>query len=158
MSFSYIITGLVSLFVLVAVIWRLFSIRASIPCPAWLSWLVERDNPFFRNNRADVIIEHVALQPGMKVLDFGCGPGRLTIPLAKKVGPAGEVTALDIQPGMLQKVRARLDAEKLCNIRLFQAYPGEGRLECNYYDCARLLLCSEKSLISIPHWRIYLAV
>ena len=127
------------MFVLVAVIWRLVSNRTSIPCPAWLSWLVERDNPLFRNNRADVIIEHVALKPGMKVLDFGCGPGRLTIPLAKKVGPAGEVTALDMQTAMLQKVRTRFEAEKLCNIRLFQSYAGEGRLESNHYDCALLV-------------------
>lgn len=138
LSFLYIALGLVLFLVLVAIVWRLFSIRISIPCPVWLSRLVELDNPFFRNNRAEVIIEHLALQPGMKVLDFGCGPGRLTIPLAKRVGPAGEVTALDVQPGMLQKVRARLEAEKLGNIKLLQAHSGQGKLERNHYD--RVLL------------------
>ncbi|MBU0943804.1 MAG: methyltransferase domain-containing protein [Proteobacteria bacterium] len=138
LSFLYVIISLVVFFVLIAVGWRLFSIRASIPCPAWLSWLVELDNPFFRNNRADVIIEHLALQPGMNILDFGCGPGRLTIPLAKRVGQGGEVTALDAQSGMLQKVRAKIEAESIGNIKLLQAYSGEGKLERNAYD--RVLL------------------
>lgn len=41
----------------------------------------------------------------MRVLDAGCGPGRLTIPLARQVGPTGEVVALDVQQGMLKRVR-----------------------------------------------------
>ncbi len=138
MSFLYVVIGLVAFLALIGLTWRLFSNRASIPCPAWLGWLIELDNPFFRNNRANVIIEHLALQPGMKVLDFGCGPGRLTIPLAKRVGKAGEVTALDVQSGMLQKVRAKLETENIGNIRLLQAHSGEGKLERNYYD--RVLL------------------
>ena len=52
-----------------------------------------------------------------KVLDCGCGPGRLTIPTARMVGPTGSVTALDMQPGMLEKARGKADAEGLGNIR-----------------------------------------
>jgi len=40
------------------------------------------------------------LEPGMAVLDAGCGPGRLAIPIARQVGPQGEVVAMDIQAGM----------------------------------------------------------
>ena len=69
-----------------AVVWRLASGRRSIPCPAWLSWMVELDNPFTKTNRAATIVERLDLQPGMAVLDVGCGPGRLTIPIATKVG------------------------------------------------------------------------
>lgn len=81
---------------LIAIFWRALSTRISIPCPTWLSWLVELDNPFFRHYRTRVIIEHLVLRPGMNVLDFGCDPGRLTIPIAKTVGPAGKVTAIEI--------------------------------------------------------------
>ena len=129
-----IIIGAISLLILITAIWRVSSSRSSIPCPVWLGWLVELDNPLFRNNRADVIIQHLQLSPGMKVLDLGCGPGRLTIPLAKQVGPAGEVTALDIQPGMLQRVREKSVAEKLDNIQFVQAASGDGRLGYNRYD------------------------
>ena len=54
------------------------------------------DNPFTKVNRAQTIVGLLGLAPGMKVLDAGCGPGRLTLPLAKTVGPQGEVLALDI--------------------------------------------------------------
>jgi hypothetical protein len=33
------------------------------------------------------LVESFDLAPGMRVLDAGCGPRRLTIPLAKAVGP-----------------------------------------------------------------------
>ena len=51
---------------------------------------------------ASVLVERMDLKPGMRVLDVGCGPGRLTIPLAKHVGPTARVTAFDIQERMLQ--------------------------------------------------------
>ena len=79
-----IILSVIGLFVLVWVAWRLFSRRCSLPCPTWLGWLVEKDNPFTKVNRAATIIEHLGLQPGMAVLDAGCGPGRLSIPVASK--------------------------------------------------------------------------
>ena len=135
----YIIFGVGILLALVAIIWRLSSLRSSIPCPTWLGWLVELDNPLFRNNSAREIIRHLALEPGMNVLDFGCGPGRLTIPVAKRVGSGGEVTAFDIQAGMLQRVRSKAAAEKLDNIRFVQGGAGEGKLGCEQYDRALLV-------------------
>ena len=40
----------------------------------------------------------VPVKDGMTVVDYGCGPGRYTIALAKAVGPHGKVYAVDIQP------------------------------------------------------------
>lgn len=101
--------------------WRLFSRRYSLPCPTWLGWFVERDNPFAKVNRAATIIEHLDLQPGMVVLDVGCGPGRVTIPLATKVGLNGEVVAMDVQEGMLQKTQKKAQAANLTNIKFLHA-------------------------------------
>ena len=38
------------------------------------------------------------LKEGMAVVDYGCGPGRHTLAIAKQVGPKGKVFAVDIQP------------------------------------------------------------
>ena len=134
----YIFLGLLCVIVIIAVIWRFSSVRASIPCPTWLSWLVELDNPFFKNNSAREIILHLSLHSGMKVLDFGCGPGRLSIPIARQIGPSGTVTAFDIQAGMLERVRVKADNENLGNIQFLQGAAGEGKLGKNEYD--RVLL------------------
>lgn len=48
------------------------------------------------------------VQPGMTVLDYGCGPGFFTLALADLVGEQGKVIALDLQKEMLQKVREKI--------------------------------------------------
>jgi len=125
MSLVSIALGLTALLLVVALIWRGFSTRASLPCPSWLAWLVELDNPLLRNNSARTIVSHLALEPGMKVLDMGCGPGRLTIPVAKAVGESGEITAFDMQEAMLQRVQARAKTEHLENIRFVHGKAGD---------------------------------
>jgi ubiquinone/menaquinone biosynthesis C-methylase UbiE len=134
LPFFYIVLGFIVLLGLIAIIWRFSSLRSSMPCPTGLSWLVELDNPFFKNNSARAIIQHLALEPGMNVLDFGCGPGRLIIPVAKQIGPTGQVTAFDIQSGMLQRVQAKALAENLDNIQYIQGGDSGGKLGHNQYD------------------------
>jgi ubiquinone/menaquinone biosynthesis C-methylase UbiE len=47
------------------------------------------------------------IQPGNKVLDAGCGSGRLTLAAQKWVGPQGEVVGLDASPEMIQVARQK---------------------------------------------------
>ncbi len=129
----------VGIIILASIAWRLLSRRLNLPCPSWLSWLVELDNPFARVCHAQFIVEHLNLAPGMKVLDVGAGAGRVTIPLAKKVGKQGAVTAMDIQAGMLAIIRRKAQKESLHNITLLHADVDEGALEHNYYDRAILV-------------------
>jgi ubiquinone/menaquinone biosynthesis C-methylase UbiE len=49
----------------------------------------------------------------MKVLDIGCGPGFFSIELAKMVGNTGKVFAVDLQEGMLQKIRNKIQGTEL---------------------------------------------
>jgi ubiquinone/menaquinone biosynthesis C-methylase UbiE len=107
--------------------------RRPIPHPPRLTFLFE--NPlvgaFVGPER---LIERLDLSPGMRVLDAGCGPGRLTIPLAKAVGPGGEVVAIDGQRGMLEKLEERLKAEDIANVRTLRAGLGEGAVPEGGFD------------------------
>jgi SAM-dependent methyltransferase len=47
---------------------------------------------------------------GAKVLDIGCGPGTLSIPLARA---GADVTSLDVAPGMLAELKKYAEAEKI---------------------------------------------
>src|SRR2546423_12651179 len=88
-TLAYILLGLLGVVALVAVVWRGASRRRSLPCPTWLSRLVELDNPFTETNRAAVIVERLELQPGMAVLGVGGGPRRGGLPGASQVGAGG---------------------------------------------------------------------
>ena len=99
------------------IVWRLYSKRHTLPCPAWLSWMVELDNPFAKGHKASEIVNALAMQKGMRVLDIGCGPGRVLLPLAQKIAKVGgHVTGLDIQSEMLDKTLARAKHLKINNI------------------------------------------
>jgi ubiquinone/menaquinone biosynthesis C-methylase UbiE len=91
---------------LVGLGWRWASRRRSLPCPTWFLWSLE--NPL--TNRlmgTSATLDRLGLQPGQRVLEIGPGPGRLLLPAAKQVLPHGEVVGLDIQPGMLDRLKAR---------------------------------------------------
>jgi len=134
-----LLIAIVCLGIAVGVVWRFASRRRELPCPAWLHWLVELDNPFTQTNRSAFIVEHLRLEQGMAVLDAGCGPGRLTVPVAKRVGAAGVVVAVDVQSGMLDRARQKVAAAGLGNVQFVQAGLGEGRLPGGYFDRALLI-------------------
>ncbi len=136
-TYLYLCLGVIGLGLLISFIWRFASRRYSLPCPSWLGWMLE--NPFTEGVGARTTVARLALQPGMKVLDVGCGPGRLTIPIARALGPQGEVVAIDIQPRMLRRARQRAEAADLKNVDFREVGAGEGHLEQSRYDRALLV-------------------
>ena len=53
------------------------------------------------------------IKEGMTVLDMGCGPGFFTIDMAQMVGDSGRIIAVDLQEGMLRKLKNKLSGTKL---------------------------------------------
>jgi SAM-dependent methyltransferase len=77
----------------------------------------------------EALLELAAPRAGERVLDVGCGCGASTLALARAVGPAGRVAALDISGPMLAEGRARAGAAGIANIDWRQADPATAALE-----------------------------
>ncbi len=85
------------------------------------------------------IVRRLALQPGMRVLDVGAGPGRMSLEAARIVGPRGEVVALDVQEEMLERLAAHASDEGLTNVRVVRGGAGTGAIEeRDHFDRALL--------------------
>ncbi len=74
-------------------------------CPWWGGYLI--DNRFRRllHKPEEILAPYV--QPGMTVMDFGCGMGFFSTPMARIVGDEGRVIAVDLQQKMLDVLRKR---------------------------------------------------
>jgi ubiquinone/menaquinone biosynthesis C-methylase UbiE len=70
------------------------------------------------------LLDRAALQPGQTVVDWGCGPGRVTIDAARLVG-RGKVIAVDIEPLALEIVREKAVRQGAKNVEtvLLESYP-----------------------------------
>ena len=55
------------------------------------------------------------VRPGQTVLDVACGRGACLYPALDAVGPAGRVVGIDLAPGMVEALRAELDARGIAN-------------------------------------------
>lgn len=134
----WVVFAAIAAFVMLSAIWRYGSRRTSAPCPSWLSWMLEiggtSDRPFGRGRA----IDELDLRPGLRVADVGCGPGVLTLPIARAVAPDGEVVALDMQPKMLERMQRRMDKAGMTNVRAVCAGAGDGQLPREYFDRAVL--------------------
>ena len=53
----------------------------------------------------DKILESVKSYVGNNVVDVGCGPGYFSIPISKRVGPDGQVFAVDLEKAMLERLK-----------------------------------------------------
>lgn len=138
-SVLLILVILVVLIIIISLSWRIASRRYTLPCPVWMKWLLDPPSPGGVSARTQKTIGLLDVRPGMSVLDAGCGPGRLTIPIAHNVGPGGEVTAMDLQDGMLREVQDRARLANYNNIRFLRAGIGKGKLEYGQFDRAVLI-------------------
>jgi ubiquinone/menaquinone biosynthesis C-methylase UbiE len=83
------------------------------------------------------VLKEVDIEPGFRILDYGCGPGSYTVVASGLVGPTGKVYALDIHPLAIKRVKERAENKGLSNIETIQSDCATG-LEPESIDVAFL--------------------
>lgn len=77
-------------------------------------WLDRRERE--EEEDPDLAMRLIRVPRGATVADLGAGSGYFTVRLARAVGSAGRVYAVDIQPGMLDLLRQAVARERLTNV------------------------------------------
>lgn len=72
------------------------------------------------NDYTEDALRRAGLQPGMRVLDIGCGPGDVSFIAARLVGPTGTVLGVDAAPEMIALARARAAENGLSAVHFTQ--------------------------------------
>ncbi len=67
---------------------------------------------------SDRLLRALDVQSGERVLDIGCGGGRLSLRLAEQAGPSGSVVGADISPSMVRLASRRATAAGLAPNRV----------------------------------------
>ena len=80
-------------------------------CPVELAGSLDNKIRKWFQNPQKILAPYI--KEGMKVLDIGCGPGFFSIELAKMVGKGGKIFSVDLQEGMLQKIRNKIHGTEL---------------------------------------------
>lgn len=76
-------------------------------------WLEREDRD--HEERPDLVLEALKLQPGQIVADVGCGTGYFSWRLARAVAPGGRVYGVEIQPEMLEQFARNMKAREVEN-------------------------------------------
>jgi ubiquinone/menaquinone biosynthesis C-methylase UbiE len=111
----WIVVAVLGAVVLFFLGWRWASRVWSLPCPTLLAWVL--DSRFYeRMTGTEVTLRRMGLRPGRRVLEVGPAPGRLLIPAAQRVLPGGEAVGIDIQPGMVERLKERARRAQVSNL------------------------------------------
>jgi SAM-dependent methyltransferase len=123
MPFMFIALGskstLLIIVVSVAVVWLVLR-EIPFPMPHWAGFMLE--GPWRRLLMpADVTLNRMALGPGMRVVEVGCGTGYLSPHVARRILPGGTLFCVDIQPRMVEATLSRAEKQGLHNVQGFVA-------------------------------------
>jgi SAM-dependent methyltransferase len=89
---------------------------APVMSVAHADWLTRPDRD--AEEQPDRVVRELRIQPGSTVADLGAGVGYFTWRLAGAVGDAGKVIAVDIQPGMLERLKQNLAERDIHNVEM----------------------------------------
>ncbi len=126
------IVGLGIVFATVA--WRTVRRTRRLPYPFWMAVTPFTDWLYGTKK----ILTHLDLHPGQRVLDVGPGLGRLLLPAAVRVLPGGEVTGVEIVPGIAQALRTRVAVSEATNVTVIEGDIATQHLPPAHFDVAFL--------------------
>jgi precorrin-6B methylase 2 len=89
-----------------------------------------------REERTDLLLDALALQPGMVVADIGAGTGYLSRRMAPLVMPGGKIIALDLQPEMVNILQTGVKRSGFTQIEVKLATVNDIKLPKNSIDMA----------------------
>jgi len=112
--FLWTLVGIIAFLVLFNLGWRWASRIWQLPCPSFTAWRF--DNPLVRR-LTRITLDRLELQPGMRILEIGPGPGRLLIPAAQRVLPGGEAVGIDVQQGMVERLKKAAEKAGVTNLQ-----------------------------------------
>lgn len=101
---------------------------------AWLE-RAERE----KEERTDLLLQALELEPGMVVADIGAGTGYLSRRMAEAVAPSGRVLAVDVQPEMVALLRKSVQQQGLRNIEASLGSETDVRLPPGSVDLAIMM-------------------
>jgi ubiquinone/menaquinone biosynthesis C-methylase UbiE len=84
-------------------------------------------------------LDALGLEKGMVVADVGAGTGYFSLRMARRVGPEGKVYANDVQPEMLEKLRANAAKAKLTNVETVLGSEADPKLPLKALDLVILV-------------------
>jgi ubiquinone/menaquinone biosynthesis C-methylase UbiE len=77
-------------------------------------WLERQERD--AEEKTELLVASLPIKPGDVVADIGAGTGYFSRRLAKKVGAAGKILAVDIQPEMLELLTNKMAELKITNV------------------------------------------
>ncbi|HUJ22746.1 MAG TPA: methyltransferase domain-containing protein [Bryobacteraceae bacterium] len=100
-------------------------------------WLVRAERE--QEEAPDKALDALDISKGATVADIGAGVGYLSWRLAERVGPSGKVYANDIQPAMLEMLRANMKARHVTNVEAVLGAEDDPHLPAAAIDLALLV-------------------
>ena len=98
------------------------------------AWLEREER--HREERTDLLLAALALQPGTVVADIGAGTGYLSRRMAPAVMPGGKVWAVDVQPEMVSLMLAGVKRSGLTQIEARLSAVDDVKLPASSVDLA----------------------
>lgn len=95
---------------------------------------------------SQALLDRVGIQPGQRAIDLGCGPAGIIELLCERVGPAGSVVGLELDPALLSMARAFTRERGLANVEIMEGDARRTGLAASSFD----LVHTRTLLVNLP--------